>query len=87
MQINLPNDVDVVVQQKAAAAGFGEDVDAYIAHLIVNDEPVEALTPEQLKESEAMLRRGEADMEAGRVQDMREALLEIGEKRGFTLDK
>jgi len=90
MQINLPNDADVIVLQKAAAAGFGEDVNAYVSHLISSDvaieEPCETLSEAELAASEAMIARGEADIEAGNFRDMKEALLELGEKRGYSLD-
>jgi len=42
---------------------------------------------EQLAASEALIRRGEDDLAAGRTQDMREALLALGEKRGFSLEE
>ena len=82
MQINLPSHVNV--EQKAAAAGFGQDVQAYVAHLIENDQPAR-LGEVQLQQSLAMIEQGEADIEAGRVQDLRQALLDIGSKYGFQL--
>jgi len=45
------------------------------------------MSKEQLAASEAMLRCGEDDLAAGRTQDMREALLALGEKRGYSLDE
>lgn len=38
MQINLPDDADPLIRQKAAAAGFPNQIDAYVAHLIATDE-------------------------------------------------
>jgi hypothetical protein len=38
MQINLPDEVAPLVQQKATAAGFAGQIDAYVAHLIATDE-------------------------------------------------
>ena len=38
MQINLPDDVVPFLRQRAAAAGFPDQIDAYVAHLIVSDE-------------------------------------------------
>lgn len=38
MQINLPDDCESLVRQKAADAGFGDHVGAYVAHLIASDE-------------------------------------------------
>jgi len=55
--------------------------------LIVSDDSAEILSNAELKESLTMIERGEADMKSGRVQDMRQALLETGSKRGFTLDE
>lgn len=83
MQINLPNVVENLVLEKAAAAGYGEDVAAYVAHLIEADEPL-PLSEDQRKQSEAIIERGEADIAAGRTQDMREAMLQLGEKRGYS---
>jgi len=45
MQINLPNGAEIIVLKKAAAAGFGEDVTAYVAHLIATDEPEAEFAP------------------------------------------
>jgi len=90
MQINLPNDADKFVLQKAEAAGFGEDVSAYVGHLIAADGPTEdprgTLSEAEIAASEEMIARGEADIEAGKFRDMKEALLELGEKRGYSLD-
>jgi hypothetical protein len=38
MQINLPDEVAPLVQQKATAAGFAGRIDAYVAHLIAADD-------------------------------------------------
>ncbi len=89
MQINLPNDAEIIVLQKAAAAGFGEDVNAYVAHLISSDEPTDdprgTLSEEELTASLEMIRESEEDITAGRTQGMREGLLEIAEKHGLTI--
>ncbi len=37
MQINLPSDAEGLIRQKSEAAGFGDDVAAYVAHLITTD--------------------------------------------------
>ncbi len=39
MQINLPSDADSLFHTKAAAAGFGKDVSAYVTHLVTVDRP------------------------------------------------
>ena len=38
MQINLPDDTASIISQKAAAAGFPNQIEAYVAHLIASDE-------------------------------------------------
>jgi len=90
MQINLPNDAEIIVLKKAAAAGFGEDVTAYVAHLISSDETTDdsrgTLSEAELAASEKRIVQGEADLKAGNVRDMKEALLELGEKRGYSLE-
>ncbi len=90
MQINLPNDAEIVVLQKAAAAGFGEDVNAYVAHLISEDEPSENFAPligDELQASLEMLHRSEEDLAAGKTQDMREALKEIADSHGLKINQ
>ena len=37
MQIYLPDDATSLIHQKAAAAGFPNQIDAYVAHLIAAD--------------------------------------------------
>lgn len=89
MQINLPTDADPIIINKAAAAGFGDDVAAYVAHLIVMDEPSGdprgQLAEEQLRQSVAELEAADASIDAGGGRDAREALLELGQKFGFQL--
>lgn len=48
MQINLPDDAAQLALQKAAAAGFGGQLDAYIVHLIASDEVEEFDGPPEL---------------------------------------
>ena len=45
MQINLPDDAAPLIWQKAAAAGFPNQIDAYVAHLIASDEVEEYGAP------------------------------------------
>ncbi|WP_148076111.1 hypothetical protein [Bythopirellula goksoeyrii] len=89
MQIELPPDADALVYTNAEAAGFGKDIAAYVGHLIVTDKPTEnAFGPssaEELATSEAMIRRGEEELAAGKYRDMKEALLELGTKRGYSI--
>jgi len=87
MEINLPNDAEIIVLQKAIAAGFGEDVNAYVVHLISADEPSEAFVGDELETSLEMIRRGEEDIAAGKTQNMREALEEIAINNGLKIAK
>jgi len=90
MEINLPSDAEIIVFQKAEAAGFGEDVSAYVVHLISADKPSEAFTPlvgNELDTSLEMIRRGEEDLALGKTQDMREALEEIAVNNGLKITK
>lgn len=64
MQINLPDDAAPLLRQRAAAAGFADRLDAYVAHLIASDEEdrgapseqtIEGKSPEEI---EAMITAG-----------------------------
>ena len=48
MQINLPEDIEALVRQKAAAAGFSNEIEAYLAHLVKADETEDYGSPAQL---------------------------------------
>lgn len=71
----------------AKAAGY-EDIPAFIGALA--NEPITdprgPLTEKELRESVAMIRRGEEELVAGKYRDMKEALLEIGRKRGYSIE-
>lgn len=65
MQINLPDDAAQLVLRKAAAAGFGGQLDAYIVHLIATDDvndfdgpPELSLRGKSREEIAAMVREG-----------------------------
>jgi len=64
VQINLPNDFEVLVLKKSAAAGFGENVAAYVAHLIAADE-FAPLADEELQASLAMIDAGMEEIASG----------------------
>jgi len=64
VQINLSNDSEVLVLKKAEAAGFGEDVAAYVAHLIAAD-GFAPLADEELQASLAMIDAGMEEIAAG----------------------
>ena len=75
----------------ATQAGY-ESVEAFVAeHLraLASQTSLtqpDALSEEQLRDSLAMCDRGMDEIAAGGGVDAREALLEIGRKRGFSLD-
>ena len=65
MQFNLPDDAAPLIHQKAAAAGFPNQVEAYVAHLIASDEVEDYGAPADLsvagksrEEIEAMITAG-----------------------------
>ena len=65
MQINLPDDAAQLIRQKAAAAGFPDQIEAYVAHLIASDEVEDYRAPAGLslagktrEEVEAMITAG-----------------------------
>lgn len=65
MQINLPDDAAPLIRQKAAAAGFPDQIDAYVAYLIASDHvedygaPSEwSLAGKSREEVEAMITAG-----------------------------
>jgi hypothetical protein len=65
MQINLPDDAVPLIRQKAAAAGFADQIDAYVAHLIASDEVEDygtasplSLAGKSREEVEAMITAG-----------------------------
>jgi len=65
MQINLPDDATPLILQKAAAAGFPNQIEAYVAHLIASDEVEDYGAPADLsisgksrEEIEAMITAG-----------------------------
>ena len=48
MQINLPEDIEALLRKKAAAAGFSNEIEAYVAHLVKADETEDYGSPAQL---------------------------------------
>jgi hypothetical protein len=38
MQINISKDIEALVRERAAAAGFAGEIDAYVAHLVKADQ-------------------------------------------------
>jgi len=65
MQINLPDDAVPLIERRAAAAGFAGQIDAYVVHLIADDEfedcgaPVDlSMAGKSREEIEAMITAG-----------------------------
>ena len=79
--IQLPDDQFQKLSAMAHAAGY-QDVSAFIASFA--DEPIADprgdVSEVQLRENVAAMERGEAEIDAGGGQDMKEALDEIADK-------
>lgn len=71
------------LNEQATNAGF-TDVSAFVEAVADRRVFVDALPGDQLAASLKMIRKSEADVQAGRFRNMREAMLEIGEKHGFS---
>jgi hypothetical protein len=86
MQINIPQDQYDKLTQLAIAAGH-EDVPAFIASLAAEPaaDPRGTMNDTELRASAAACKRGIAEVNAGRGSDFRDAMLEIGRERGFSL--
>ncbi len=84
--IQLPDDQYQKLTVVAQAAGY-EDVPAFIRALA--DEPTEdprgPLTEKELRESVAMIERGNAEIAAGGGMDAEEAFGKIAKKHGFSI--
>jgi len=48
MQINLPKDIESLIQHRAAAAGFPGEIAAYVAHLAKADATEDCGAPQHL---------------------------------------
>jgi len=88
MQIEIPDDQYEALAERARAAGFA-DVPALIRALAAEpiDDPRGELSEGELAESLRMIRESEADVAAGRVQPLRDALQQIADKHGLTVDR
>jgi hypothetical protein len=91
MQIDIPQGAQARLAQLAVDAGY-QSVELFVtehvlalAHYprVVNLGP---LSEEELRASLDSCDRGMAEIDAGGGRDAREALLEIGRRRGFSLD-
>lgn len=84
--IQLPDDQFQALSAMALAAGY-QDVPAFIASFVgePTDDPRGTLTDAQLRENVAVMERGEAEIDAGGGQDMKEALVEIAKKHDLDI--
>ena len=48
MQINIPKDIEALIRERAAAAGFAGEIDAYVAHLVKADQTEDFGAPAHL---------------------------------------
>ncbi|MEQ8848051.1 hypothetical protein [Botrimarina sp.] len=93
MEINLAEAETRSLSERAAAFGFAEASEFATALLkniaALSDEAVvfAPMSEEQRRLSESILRRGEDDLAAGRVREMRQGLLDLGSERGFELSE
>ncbi|TWT87244.1 hypothetical protein Mal64_27820 [Pseudobythopirellula maris] len=90
MQISLPDDADPFIRSQAEAAGFKDDIAAYVVHLIAaqdpDNDPRGPLSEEQLQDSLQRCDRAMAQARAGKGKDLRVAIAEIADKHGLDLD-
>lgn len=93
MQIDMTDFQEQQLADRAAAHGYA-DVSAFVSQVLANiaslsDEAAvfAPLEEGQVIRSEQLLQQGEADLAAGRVQDMREGLIKLGKSRGLSLDE
>ncbi len=88
MSTPIPDDQFQKLTSAAQIAGY-PDVSAFINALAEDAETVAGshVSEANLAESESIIARGEADLAAGRTQDMREAFLDLGVKRGYVREE
>jgi len=89
----IPDEQYQKLTTAALAAGY-DDVLAFISSLaddaaVLQSVPCSEveMSKAEIAASETMIRCGEGDLAAGRTQDIREALLALGEKRGYSLEE
>lgn len=76
MQVNLSEHTTSLAQQQAAATGFGDDIDAYVSHLIVVNAPASnggAPSPRTKDELDRLLLEG---IESGEAEDSWEEMMD-----------
>lgn len=90
MQIDLPPSDEVRLAQHAAAAGYA-DVALWATDFLVAQAqmPIPAelsvLSDDELQASIELCERRVAEQKAGNSRDFREAMLDLGRKRGYSL--
>ncbi len=70
MQINLPKDIETLIQQRAAAAGFSGEIAAYVAHLVKADATEDFGAPEHLSADQISKDDLDAGFESGPASPM-----------------
>ncbi len=85
MPTPIPDEQYLKLTTAAQAAGYA-DVSAFISSLGDDAAQIqtESLSEAEITASESRICRGEEDLAAGRTQEMQEALLALGEKRGYS---
>jgi len=89
MQIDIPQDQFDKLSERAVAAGFGS-VPAFLQALAnspVVDPRGTELSEQQLRESVAMIERGNSQIDVGEGVDLDDALRKIAEKHGFQVKR
>ena len=85
----MSKQIEISDQTYQEIAAIASDVSAFVeqaAKEALADPSFEPFTEADRQASEEIIARGEADLAAGRTQDMEDALLNMGEKRGYALD-
>ena len=91
MQIDIPQADADKLAQLATKAGY-DSVELFVTEHVLtlahHADPADLppLSEEELRASLEMCDRGMAEIDAGGGRDARQALLEIGRRRGFSLD-
>ncbi len=65
MQIDLPKDMEALIQQRAAAAGFPGEIAAYVAYLVQADATEDFGAPDHLSAGQISKQDLDAKIDAG----------------------
>ena len=87
MQIDIPPTEHQALAKMAGDAGY-DSVECFVAEHILSlaHHSVAPMSEQELRASLEMCDRGMDEIDAGGGRDAREALLEIGRRRGYSLD-